>query len=353
MGIRVFLVKALAPACPGFGRHVDGECLVLGGRRRYAGSARGTRMSKPAGLLMMQLVCAIPLCGQLPKREIAPVEVILTAQPDEGGRKVWHTENYRIDFDLDLSGDELKRIAQVAETTAWLVKHHPLPIFARSPGRSRISLYSLDEDYTAAGGVAGTAGYYNGWINCVLIRGSAFKPTADGRRRMLPRQDEELVVHELVHLCMRGHFQRMPLWFLEGVAEYFASAHLGAGRFSFVNQDASIRQYIRRRLSPSDPMAPVSPLQDIVGMNHTTWMDYLRRSAAEDRYRPYASALLLTHYYLNGGSQRFEWMRAALTRPPDGKLARIDTTGMETAIIRYWKPKGLTPVFTSTPSISR
>ncbi len=303
------------------------------------------------GFSVLPVLCPNPTRAQIPEREISPLAVTLTAQPDEDGRKVWHTQNFRIDLDVKLSADELKRIAQVVETTAWLVKHHPLPLYSPPPGRNRIAIYARDEDYAAAGAVAGTAGYYSGWMKCVFIRGSALVPTGDGRRRLLPRHDEGLVVHELVHLSMHGNFPHMPTWFIEGIAEFFRSAHFGGGRFSFANTDASIRDYLRSMLSPTNPMVPMSPIREIVGLNLMSWQDYQRILPSEDRCRPYASALLLTHYYLRGGSDRYEWLRSALSRPRGKVLPAIDTTGTEEALVRYWKPKGVTPVFSPAPPL--
>lgn len=135
--------------------------MILSGRR----SLSDIGCSYPLQALALSLLLVLgPVLSQaqIPEREISPLAVTLTAQPDEDGRKVWHTENFRIDLDLNLSADELKRIAQVVETTAWLVKHHPLPLWSPPRGRNRIAIYARDEDYAAAGAVAGTAGYYKG-----------------------------------------------------------------------------------------------------------------------------------------------------------------------------------------------
>ncbi len=286
-----------------------------------------------------------PLRAQMPEREIPPLPVTLTAQPEASGRQVWHTANFRIDLDLPLAADELKRVAQVIETTAWVVKHYPLPLYSPPPGRCRVAIYARDEDYTAAGAPGGTAGYYSGWRQCVFIRGASLVPTGDGRHRLLPRHDEDLVVHELVHLCTHGVNRRMPQWFVEGIAETFACAHLGGGRFSFANQDVAVREYLRARMSPRNPVVTMSPLKDLVGLDDRTWQDYQRALPAADRFRPYASSLLLTHYYLHGSPERLEWLRAKLTAPRGRTLPAIETTGIEAAIIRYWTPKGIAPVF--------
>jgi hypothetical protein len=285
--------------------------------------------------------------AQAPLREVKPVAVALTAQPDEKGRKVWHTENFRIDLDVALTADELKRIAEVIETTAAVIRQHPLPLFSPPGGRARVGIFAEDVDYVAAGGVAGTAGYYDGRRERVMIRGRSLIRGAAGRTRLPPLNDEDLVVHELVHLCMHGVNRRMPHWFVEGIAEYFASAHLGGGRFGFADPERAVRDHLRIRLSPDSPEMPLIPLASIAALDDREWLRFLGSLRAEDRYRAYGSALLLTHYHLHGGRERFDWIKAALETPARQGVPppKVDLTGVEEAMVRFWKPRGITPVF--------
>ena len=289
----------------------------------------------------------LPASGQVAVRELPAVAVQLVAQPDDKGRKVWHTANFRIDLDVDLTADELKRIAQVIESTAAVIRQHPLPLFAPPEGRARVAIFAEDEDYEEAGAVAGTAGFYDGRRECVMIRGKSLVRGAAGRSRLPPVNDEDLVVHELVHLCMHGVNRRMPQWFIEGTAEYFASAHLGAGRFHFANPEMAVREHLRVRLSPDRPDLTLPPLGEIAVLDGHSWIRYLGQMRAEDRYRAYGSALLLTHYHLHGGRERFEWLKGALEKPMvrGDAVPKVDLAGVEEALVRFWKPKGLTLEF--------
>lgn len=299
-------------------------------------------------LALISLASADPL-----PREIIPAAAVAEAQPAEGDRKVWHTRFFSIDSDLDLQPNEIARMAQVADTTALVVKSHPLPLFAPPEGkRPRIAIYSTDQAYQQAGAAAGSAGYYLAREGLVLIHGTYLKrpPEAIGRSRLAPGNDEDLVVHEIVHLCMHRLNHGLPQWLAEGTAEYFACAHTGAGRFSFANMDTAIRQHLRVRLSPDDPGIPLVPVSKLVGLDGRRWHDFVTDLPVDERYQAYATALLLAHYQLHGGEKRVEALRTALTAAPRSRRPvelltpeNADTT--QEALTRYWKPKGLTLEF--------
>ena len=100
-------------------------------------------------------------------QEIAPVKVQLENRTVENGRNAWTTPQFRVDADA---------------------------------------------------GVLIRADYF---LNAVVVQKS----------RNTPKMDEDLVVHELVHLCMHQKLSGLPQWFVDGVAEYFGSAHSGGGKY--------------------------------------------------------------------------------------------------------------------------
>jgi hypothetical protein len=304
----------------------------------------------PVRLLFLALA---PLAAAAPlPREIVPAKPVLEARPDEAGRKVWHTRFFRLDTDLDLRANDLLRLAQVADTTALAVKSHPLPLFAPPEGkRARITIHAGDAAYRAAGGVHGTAGFYLARQGQVLVHGGYFLRSPDAARsKLAPKNDEDIVVHELVHLCMHRVLRGLPPWFVEGIAEYFASAHSGAGRFAFGDIDTSIRQHLRVRLSPDDPGIPLVPVADLVGLDNRRWLGYVTSLPVEERYRAYATSLLLAHFQLHGGEKRLDALRSALADAPKARrpveLLRVDDiAATQDALVRYWRPKGLTLEF--------
>ena len=305
--------------------------------------------------LLLLLLLPLAAAAQLP-REIVPAKAVLVAQPDEDGRKVWHTRFFRIDSDVDLRPNDLLRLAQVADTTAAAVKAHPLPLFAPPEGqRARIAIHANASAYKAEGGVHGTAGMYVARQALVLIQGEYLVRSPDAARsRLAPKNDEDLVVHELVHLCMHRTNAGLPQWLIEGLAEYFASAHTGAGRFSFGNMDQVVREHLRIRLSPDDPGIPLVPVADLIPLDGRGWLRYLGSLPVEERYRAYATSLLLAHQQLHGGKERLDALGQSLAGPRSNRRPIVPITPEKAAttqesLIRYWKPKGLTLEFGPQP----
>jgi hypothetical protein len=298
-------------------------------------------------LALASLAAADPL-----PREIVPGPAVVEVQPGEGERKVWHTRFFRIDSDLVLQPNELARLSQVADTTALVVKSHPLPLFSPPEGkRPRIAIYSTDQAYHQAGAVPGSSGNYLARQGLVLVHGGYLaQPPDAGRSKLGPRNDEDLVVHEIVHLCMHRLNHGLPQWLAEGTAEYFAAAHTGAGRFSFADMEGAIRQHLRVRLSPDDPGIPLVRVADLVGLDSRSWNDFVTDLPVDERYRAYATALLLAHYQFHGGEKRIEVLRTALAAAPRNRrpmeiLAPENANSTQEALVRYWRPKGLTLEF--------
>ncbi len=296
----------------------------------------------PCVLLLLALVeVALPQQA----KNYQPQPAVLEAKPDEDGRKVWFTRYFRLDSDMVLSPAEMARLSQVADSTAMVVKSHPLGLFSPPEGqRCQISIYKENQDYAAAGGVQGTAGYYFARRGVVLLQGDYFKEGAD--RGMPPHYHEDIMAHEVVHLCMHGVNHKLPQWLVEGIAEYFACAHSGGGRYEFNDIDKSLRDHLRSRLSPNDPGIPLVPVGDLATLDSHQWMDYVKDLPVNDRYQAYATALLMAHYYLNGGAERQATVKAALaSKERRAEFPMEDPAKIQEALTRYWKAKGLTLEF--------
>ena len=291
-------------------------------------------------LLLALVVVAVP---QVQKYE--PQPAVLEAKPDEDGRKIWHTRYFRLDSDMELRPAELTRLSQVADSTAMVLKNHPLGLFAPPQGqRCRIAIYKENKDYVQAGGAHGTAGYYFSRKAIVVLQGEYFQEGAG--RGMPPHYHEDIMAHEVVHLCMHSVNRKLPQWLVEGIAEYFACAHSGSGRYNFNDIDKSVRDHLRSRLSPNDPGIPLVPVADLAQLDSHKWLDYVTQIGADDRYQAYATALLMAHYHLHGGEQRQALVKAAIAAEGPGKeFPMEDPAKIQENLTRYWKAKGLTLEF--------
>lgn len=278
-----------------------------------------------------------------------PGEVV----PVEGRERTWDSRNFRLVSEIELPPADLKRLATVADATARAVASHPIGFFD-DPGDSRpeLRICADAERYRSAGGLAGTAGWYLWKKRAVVLDAEHLFPERAGSSiRAMP--DEAIVVHEIVHLCMHRSQGRMPQWLSEGICEYFAAAHEGGGRFRLDDMDRRIREHLKSRFGERPEGIPLLPFSSITGHDHREWTDFLLRLPAERRYEGYSSALLLAHYHLHAPARR-DFLKIAFgSRPPkvgtELDLDEPSSREIQTAITRFWKPKGLTLHFTEPP----
>ena len=92
------------------------------------------------------------------------------------------------------------------------------------------------------------------------------------------------------------------------------------------------------------------PVADLIDLDGRGWLHYLNSLPVAERYRAYATSLLLAHQQLHGGKERIEALRLALSAPPSKRMpialiAPETAAATQISLIRYWKPKGLTLEF--------
>lgn len=298
---------------------------------------------------MRRLLTLLLFPTLLSAQEIPPVNVKLESPVTDNGRNTWVTQRFRMDADACIGVEAVEKLAMLGESTAAALRGYPLPLSAPPEGaKPRISLHADMLAYENAGAAKGSAGYYNGRGDPrVMIRADYFlSAVVVERSRLTPDMDEDLAVHELIHLCMHRKFAGMPHWFAEGIAEYFSSAHRGGGRFSFSGMDEAVRDHLRVKLSPRDPAIRLLPVALIATLDDDEWLELMKSLPPEERFLAYGTALLLTHYHLHGGPERLERVRLMLDkaerlRKPEPFLSQDDGPGIEAALIRFWKTKGL------------
>jgi hypothetical protein len=264
-------------------------------------------------------------------------------------RNLWTTPQFRIDADRNIDAEAVRKLAVIGESTFAALRAHPLPLFAPPEGyKPRISLFWNTKAYEDAGAAKGSAGFYNGVGEArVLIRAEYFLQTVVVQKsRDTPEMDEDLAVHELVHLGMHQKLTGLPQWLVDGMAEYFGSAHTGGGRFSFSRMDEAVRDHLRVKLNPRGSDMRLLPVASIATLDDKGWLALMKSLQPEERYLAYGTALLLTHYFLHGGAERLERVRGLLEnaehrRKPLPFLSANDAPAIEAALYRFWRNKGL------------
>ena len=303
-------------------------------------------------LLPLLLLPVLLLAGP-PVLDFPPVPMKLGEPVTVSGRNSWTTPRFRIDADSGIDLKAVEKLAVIGESTFAVLSSHPLPVFAPPEGyKPRISLYQDSKAYEDAGAAKGSAGFYIGVGEArVLVRADYFlRAVVVEKSRLTPEMDEDLAVHELVHLGMHRKLAGLPQWFVDGAAEYFGSAHTGGGRFSFSRMDEAVRDHLRVKLNPRDPALRLLPVASISMLDDKGWLALMKSLPPEERYLAYGTALLLTHYHLHGGVERLERVRRMLEiaerrKRPQPFLGADEAPAIEAALVRFWRNKGLELTF--------
>jgi len=294
------------------------------------------------------------LSAHLPARDwpkfhtpiVPKVEVV--ASPDKLHR--FATANYRIESSEPLGRPLLNKFAQTAESVAWVLKSLPLPLYAPPPGaKPLIVITSHEEAYLKAGGAKGTAGYYNGTLERVIIQWEYFRAKPE-KTRLIPEANYDLIVHELTHLGMHQFLSLSRPWLTEGVAEYLTAAHTFQGQFDFTNLDRSIRGRLTRNSPPGQKTISALNLKSTLEMDARSWHRMTVTKEPFETLDAYKSALLLTHFYFHGGDERRAKMKAhldqlfqitRLTKNLPTLVAQQEIPDIQEKLTRYWATQGL------------
>ena len=288
----------------------------------------------------------------LPIEFKAPLAKVEAIDAPQDSSVAWQTEHFLLISDDAIPRETLQRFATTIESVPKVMEALPLPLLAMLENRHPvIRLCRNEERFTQFGGPPSSVGYYQPRENRILIRADLFlNPQRSGSTRLKDPPEEDLLVHELSHLCMAGNLGSAPPWLSEGIAEYLSIAHQRGGHYLFNNSAQFIRSHLAKHLPSKDLQALELPsLQRILTLSHRDWAREISISDPADRYLPYATSLLFVHYLMEGGNDRrrqFDDYLTALKTPRSRRQATpvftsVDPDEAETLLVKYWSTRGL------------
>ena len=307
---------------------------------------------RQASFSLLLLLLALPLTAQekWPTRFQSP-KPALEQLPDKDGATIWTTRHFIIVSEVQISQPHLLNLTQTMESIPLLFKQLSIPLWAPPKTEKAVIRFCKNEtSFVARGAPVDAAGSYNPRSAEILIRGDLLLNPP----KALPSQlnlgpNEDLIVHELTHLAMHQYGGVLPAWLTEGLAEYFAACHTGKGSYDFSQSHRLIRQHIAK-FYPIEryPTLTLPAPNSLVGISPRQWIDLNRITAPENRYQPYATALLLAHYHLEGGIKRRSELATHLKKILQTRQHREvkpllqNPNTISKQLTAFWKPKGLT-----------
>ena len=167
-----------------------------------------------------------------------------------GERKyVYQTETFEFSSQAKLAKSVMTEVAQTFESTRLLLGQLPWGLDCRPPEgfeRYQAKLFETRSDYIQAGGPENSGGVYMGDLKVFMVPFPSLGLEKRGQTWFKNRNfRNDTLVHEITHQVMDDYLQFMPVWMIEGTAEYTEMLPDTANGFVARQHESGIKDYIK------------------------------------------------------------------------------------------------------------
>lgn len=255
---------------------------------------------------------------QVPNSEIEKVELV----KHDGPNFIYRSTSFEFSSQAKLLPSLIKEVARTFESTKRLVDALPWGIRCRPPvgmDRYLAALFETRSAYIAAGGPSNSSGVY-------MLQDKTFRIPFEslGIKKMGQSYTRDsnfnnnTLVHEITHQMMHEYLLFLPMWAVEGTAEFTEMMPYKSGTFRVKDHEKGLKAYFEWQ--GESPLIRLPRLKDLFRMTHETWNLESRKPATDDsfggksrQHELYEQSALLVYYFnfLDGGEseQGHRWMR--------------------------------------------
>ena len=175
--------------------------------------------------------------GRWPRRlKPGNYKIEIVSEDNETKTYIYRTPHFEFHSNVKLARKVVREFSQIFESTLLAVDALPLKL---NPGHSGDALFltkifETKEQYMAAGGIPNSAGVYFPEDRKVMVplvylgvKKSSSAYTIDKSREV------NLLAHEITHQVTHDWLNKLPVWVIEGLAEYIESVPYERGAFRF------------------------------------------------------------------------------------------------------------------------
>ncbi len=204
---------------------------------------------------------------------------------------IYRSDHFEFISTQRLSGEIVREFSRLFETAFETAVALPLRLDPKPPaGFFRVKLYDSMGAYLAAGGLSGSAGMYTGRTKEVMVPLPSLGVKKIGQRWVLEDRDgNHTLIHEVLHQVMHDWLPRLPVWMIEGAAEYVTAGRYGNGRLTLRGYGRKLEEY-----KGGGSEVKTADLEKLMAMDHETWINALSQGGASRNYR---GALLLFYFF--------------------------------------------------------
>lgn len=200
-----------------------------------------------------------------------------------------------------LAGSVMKEVARTFEATRTLTQVLPWGIQPQPPpdfGYYRAKLYANRASYIQDGGPKNSSGAY---FRSSKIFKIPFESLGLELRAKTwfknPVYNNETIVHEVTHQMMDEFLPFLPIWMIEGTAEYTSMIPFHNGAFACNAHERGIREYVKnyQNLTHSS-LLDTGSLTELLSLPAQAW--HARGdNGSRDQARLYFSSCLLVYFF--------------------------------------------------------
>jgi hypothetical protein len=304
------------------GRVFQATLLSFDGTTAILRMANGQRAQAPSAKLsqadqdyLAQWLKKQPIKVAMPDTvavETSRIRIEIVSEDAAAEKYVYRTNRFEFESQGKFAPSLLREVARNFEATYELLRALPWGIDPQPPSgeRFRARLFKDRESYHAAGAPPNSAGVYSGAAEMFLVPFESIGVKAVGKSFAKDDDfDHSTLVHELTHQMMHFWLRYLPLWVVEGTAEYTSNLPLRSGRFRVSAAKNGLKDYaefLKRRVVGGIPEP--YPLDRLFRITDAEWMKLLVEDPLVSR-RLYFTSYLLVYYFMHldgkGDGQRF------------------------------------------------
>lgn len=215
----------------------------------------------------------------------------LVKEDKETKEFIYRSDHFEFVSTQRLSGEIVREFSRLFETTFETAVALPLRLDPKPPADFfRVKLYESTQAYFEAGGLKGSGGMYTSRTKEVLVPLPNLGVKRMGERWVLEARDgNHTLIHEVTHQVMHSWMPRLPVWIIEGAAEYVQAGRYAPGRLTLRGYGKNLEQN-----GAGGREVKTTDLETLMAMDHPAWLAALAKGGAGRNYR---SAMLLFYYF--------------------------------------------------------
>lgn len=227
------------------------------------------------------------------------VEIRVVEENEREKRFVYRSRDFQFVSEDKLAGSVMKEIAQTFESTRSLLLELPWMLRCEPPQGSPLflcELFKTRDSYVAAGGPPNTGGVYMSSDQVFRI---PFASLGLEQRAETWYKDEQYsnrtLIHEITHQMMDEVLPVLPIWVIEGTAEYTQALPYKTGTFRASSHEEGFREVMGLK-QDRDRSFHIESLEALMNMTPATWHEQAKESMVKMRDL-YQDSYLLVYFF--------------------------------------------------------